>query len=73
MDLTTAQAAAELQVGRETVVRYCAAGDLPGAYRLPSRHWRIPREAITALREPPRPLLAPRNRRSAAQQKRSAA
>lgn len=71
MDLTTAQAAERLQVTPETVAVWCKRGDLPGAYRL-SRSWRIPPDALDALKTPA-VTLAPRSRRSAAQQKRTAA
>lgn len=73
-DLTTAQAATELQVTPETVAAYCKDQRLPGAYRLPgSTRWRIPWSAIEALRTPPPGLLAPRTRRSVAQHRRTAA
>ena len=46
--LTTQQAGKLLGVDRATVARYIRLGQLR-AVRLPSGHWRIPREAVEAL------------------------
>jgi len=46
--LTTQQAGKLLGVDRATVARYVRLGQLR-AVRLPSGHWRIPREAVEAL------------------------
>ncbi len=52
-DLTTRDAAAELQASTETVRNLIADGSLPGAYRLRGDHgpWRIPPASIEAHRE----------------------
>lgn len=71
-DLTTTQAAADLQVTAETIAAYCKDGRLPGAYRV-GRRWRVPTAALDAFKQPPPGLLAPRSRRSTAQQRRTAA
>lgn len=65
--LTPEQVAVELDFRKPTIYRMCRDGDLPGAKKF-GREWRIP---STALEPQPAPLLAPRNRRSAAQQRRA--
>lgn len=48
-DLLTTRAVAEmLGVSQSTVERWCQLGQLP-AIRLPSGHYRIPREAVEKL------------------------
>jgi len=57
MDYDTRTAAAQLQVCKETIVRWCRAGRFPGAYiALGSRKlgWRIPADAVQALQQPAR-------------------
>lgn len=65
--LTPEQVAAELDLSVPTVHRMCRDRELPA--RKIARRWRISSVAL----EPPEevPLLAPRNRRSAAQQRRA--
>ena len=49
----TLAAAAALQVSKETIIRWCRTGRLPGAYlhnRSRRLGWRIPEAASTALR-----------------------
>jgi predicted DNA-binding transcriptional regulator AlpA len=55
-DLTAEEVAAMMDVCVKTVWKWCADGSLPGAYRLPnSIHWRIPPEAVEALKKNGRP------------------
>lgn len=42
--LTTGQVAAKLGWDERTIRRRCEAGDIPGAMRIGSGHWRIPGE-----------------------------
>jgi excisionase family DNA binding protein len=53
--LTTTQAAAMLQVSRDTVARW-ARYDQIEAVRLPSGHWRIREEDVQALLRRERPM-----------------
>lgn len=69
-DLTTAEAAAELRITPATVAIYAKHARLPGAYRV-GRTWRIPPEALDAVKGDHMSLLAPRNARSTAQQRRT--
>ena len=57
MEYDTRAAAEQLQVCKETIVRWCRAGRFPGAYiALGSRKlgWRIPEASIRALQQPAR-------------------
>lgn len=45
-DLTCAQAGAELGRTGSTIRAWCAAGRIPGAYRLGGREWRLPRASL---------------------------
>ncbi len=49
VDLTVQQVAAEFSKGHSTIRTWIARGELPGAYRLHGREWRIPRTAIDAM------------------------
>ena len=69
-DLTTAEAAAELRLTPATVAGYAKHARLPGAYRV-GRTWRIPADALDAVKGDHTSLLAPRNARSTAQQRRT--
>lgn len=71
-DLTTHQVAEEIQRKPETVATYARTGRLPGAYKDLGGDWRIPREALDAITGDRTSMLAPRNRRSTAQQRRAA-
>lgn len=51
VDLTVRDVAQMLDRAPSTIRRWAGAGDLPGAYRLQDREWRIPRSALVALRE----------------------
>lgn len=79
--LTTTEVADRLKVTQDTVSSYCKRGLLPGAVRVTEKSpWRIPEDAfeslvperrgLDALVPDPGVLLAPRNARSAAQQRR---
>jgi excisionase family DNA binding protein len=55
--------ATRLGVSVPTVRRWARAGQIPGAYRTPGGHLRIPRAAVAALRRPiapPSPPVRPR-------------
>ncbi|WP_168198039.1 helix-turn-helix domain-containing protein [Brachybacterium sp. SGAir0954] len=69
--LTPDDAAEELQLSPYTVRLLCRTKKLPGAQKF-GQQWRIPRTAIEPRTPATPPLIAPRNRRSAAQQKRTA-
>lgn len=76
--LSAREAAEVLGVSPATVASYCAEGLLPGARKLRAGSpWRIPASAVEAPAAPVaperEPLLAPRNARSRAQQKRAVA
>jgi excisionase family DNA binding protein len=49
IDLTPEEAGSALQRSPVTIRAYCAAGLLPGAYRMRGRQWRIPRTALEAF------------------------
>ena len=49
VDLTVAQCAAHLGKGASTVRTWLVRGELPGAYRMHGREWRIPLSAIQAM------------------------
>lgn len=49
VDLTVAEVAAHFGRGASTVRTWLLRGDLPGAYRLNGRDWRIPRTAIATM------------------------
>lgn len=49
VDLTVPQVAARFGKASSTVRAWLTNGDLPGAYRLHGREWRIPESAIVAL------------------------
>lgn len=66
--LTPEQVAVELDLTVPTVHRLCRDKELPGARKFAGK-WRIP---STALEPQPIPILAPRSKRSAAQQRRTA-
>lgn len=66
--LTPEQVAVELDLTVPTVHRLCRDEELPGARKFAGK-WRIP---STALEPQPIPILAPRSKRSAAQQRRTA-
>lgn len=68
-DLTTLEAAAELRLTPGTVAIYAKHARFPGAYKI-GRSWRIPVESLDAVKGDHTSLLAPRNARSAAQQRR---
>jgi excisionase family DNA binding protein len=51
--------AAHLGVSLPTVRRWARDGRIPGAYRTPGGHLRIPREAVTVLRRPIQPPNQP--------------
>ena len=68
--LTPEETAEELSFSRSTILVHCRTGKLPGARKF-GGEWRIPRTALDPVDSPP-PLIAPRNRRSTAQQKRTA-
>jgi len=54
--VTAKEAAVRLGLSKETVVRWCRAGTMPGAYVLYGRRqlgWRIPESTITKLLERP--------------------
>lgn len=51
VDLTVKEAGDLLNRSPNTVRWWCRSGVLPGAYRLRGHEWRIPREAIRALRD----------------------
>lgn len=70
-DLTTRQAAHELQLKPETVALYAESGRFPGAWKLGGR-WRIPPEDLAALKPDTASILPARNARSRAQQRRTA-
>lgn len=55
--LSTTDAAKLLRTSRDTVVRMCERGRLPGAEQLMGvgGHWRIPRTAVESFRESTRP------------------
>lgn len=48
-DLTVQQAGAQLGRSPSTIRTWCAAGLIPGAYRLRGREWRIARAALRAM------------------------
>jgi excisionase family DNA binding protein len=51
-DLTTGEAAAILGVNSiNTVKNWFESGTIPGAYRSPGGHWKIPAESVAALAE----------------------
>lgn len=67
--LTTAEVAEQLQLKPATVSDYCKRRILPGAFRArPGSPWRIPPEALDALKPKPGVLLEPPSNRSRAQQ-----
>ncbi len=45
-DSTVDEVARELSRSRSTVREWCRAGEIPGAYRLNGREWRIPRSGL---------------------------
>jgi excisionase family DNA binding protein len=49
VDLTVEEVAAHFGKGTSTVRTWLGRGELPGAYRLHGREWRIPRSAIETL------------------------
>lgn len=51
-DLTTSEVADALKVSEDTVQRWAAAGDFPGAYRLPGKAgYRIPQASLDDFRQ----------------------
>ena len=50
-DLTAAEAGHVIGRKASTLRNWCAAGDLPGAYKLNGKEWRIPSEAVRAFGE----------------------
>lgn len=71
-DLTTEEVAAELKLTPATVAIYAKCHRFPGAYKI-GRSWRIPVESLDAVKGDHTSLLAPRNARSTAQQRRGRA
>lgn len=69
-DLTTRDIAQHYQLHIQTVQRYLRDGKFPNAYRIGREH-RIPDTDLQVLRATPETLLAPRNNRSRAQQKKT--
>jgi excisionase family DNA binding protein len=61
--ITTGAAARRLQVSRQTVTYWCAAGFIPGAWKTPGKRgsWRVPGSAIESLLRawPPKTLPYP--------------
>jgi excisionase family DNA binding protein len=51
--------AAHLGVSLPTVRRWARDGRIPGAYRTPGGHLRIPREAVAVIRQPIEPASRP--------------
>ena len=49
-DLTADEAAVEVKRSPQTIRNWCRSGHLPGSYKLRNREWRIPRQALQALR-----------------------
>jgi excisionase family DNA binding protein len=49
VDLSVAEVAARFRKGPSTVRSWCQAGELPGAYQLHGKQWRIPLAAIDAM------------------------
>ncbi|KPK69402.1 hypothetical protein AMJ82_05705 [candidate division TA06 bacterium SM23_40] len=49
-DFTAEEAAVEFNRSPQTIRNWCRSGLLPGAYKLLNREWRIPRQALQALR-----------------------
>lgn len=49
VDLTVAEVAELLHRAPGTIRGWCASGELPGAYRLRGREWRIPTAAVEAF------------------------
>src|SRR3990167_91071 len=54
-DLTAAQLAERLRRRPSTIRGWCERGELPGAYRLNGREWRIPPAALEAFLAGQRP------------------
>lgn len=50
VDLTVQEAATLLDRAPSTLRTWCAADQVPGAYRLQGREWRIPRASLTRIR-----------------------
>lgn len=52
-DLTTTEVAEQLRVHENTVYRWLAAKEFPGAYQLPGRRgeWRIPQASLDGFRQ----------------------
>jgi excisionase family DNA binding protein len=48
-DLTLSEAGAQVGRAVSTVREWCAAGQIPGAYKLRGREWRIPPEGLRAF------------------------
>jgi len=49
VDLTVGQVAAQFGKGASTIRTWLARGELPDAYRLHGREWRVPATAVVAL------------------------
>ncbi len=49
VDLTVGELAAVLNRSTSTIRMWIGAGQLPGAYRLHGREWRVPRDAIVTM------------------------
>jgi excisionase family DNA binding protein len=67
IDLTVPQLAERFGRGPSTIRTWCENGQLPGAYRLNGREWRIPTSAVEAMQKEaakrPSPRTMPQTKR----------
>lgn len=56
IDMTVTEVAAHFGRGESTIRAWLARGDLPGAYRLHGREWRIPPSSIQAMQNAQRQI-----------------
>ena len=54
--ITTGEAARLLRVSPETIRRRCATGRIPGAMRIDSGRWKVPRSWVQGILDAVRPV-----------------
>lgn len=65
VDLTVGEASSLFGRSASTVRAWCQSGDLPGAYLLRGKQWRIPRESLKRFQERQREAAGPQKRAAA--------